>query len=302
MADRKAVNKYYPPDWEPSKGSINRHKKSHPLRDRARKLDQGILIVRFEMPFNIWCLKCDNHIGMGVRYNAEKSKVGQYYSSPIYKFRMKCHLCDNYIEIQTEPSKFDYIILSGARKQARTTENTEDDLGQVVIDPEEKRRRMTDAMFRLEKRIEDKIESEAKLPDLLELKQWRSRWEDSFAANQLVRSQFRKRRKQLEQKKEKNKRLLKKTSLKIPLLKLEPSDKSLAKELLRKSKQEQAEEQEAQRRKLILNSSIKTCPQIKKEKVASLNPESIASSSSRRQATSSRSSKSSLISLTKDFG
>ena len=27
----------------------------HPLRDRARKLDQGILIIRFEMPFNCWC-------------------------------------------------------------------------------------------------------------------------------------------------------------------------------------------------------------------------------------------------------
>jgi hypothetical protein len=28
----------------------------HPLRDRARKLDQGILIIRFEMPFNCWCV------------------------------------------------------------------------------------------------------------------------------------------------------------------------------------------------------------------------------------------------------
>ena len=40
---------------------------------------------------------------MGVRYNAEKSKVGTYYSTPIFKFRMKCHLCDNHFEIQTDP-------------------------------------------------------------------------------------------------------------------------------------------------------------------------------------------------------
>ena len=39
----------------------------------------------------------------GVRYNAEKKKVGNYYTTPIYKFRMKCHLCDNYIEIETDP-------------------------------------------------------------------------------------------------------------------------------------------------------------------------------------------------------
>nr|KAG5710256.1 hypothetical protein BaRGS_008972 [Batillaria attramentaria] len=44
------------------------------------------------MPYNIWCDGCNNHIGMGVRYNAEKSKVGNYYTTPIYKFRMKCHL------------------------------------------------------------------------------------------------------------------------------------------------------------------------------------------------------------------
>ena len=58
---------------------------------------------RFEMPYNIWCGGCKAHIGMGVRYNAEKSKTGNYYSTPIYKFRMKCHLCDNYFEIQTDP-------------------------------------------------------------------------------------------------------------------------------------------------------------------------------------------------------
>ncbi|PVU87315.1 hypothetical protein BB560_006509, partial [Smittium megazygosporum] len=58
MAERKAQNKYYPPDWDPSKGSINKYVGQHPLRDRARKLDKGILIIRFEMPFNIWCGNC----------------------------------------------------------------------------------------------------------------------------------------------------------------------------------------------------------------------------------------------------
>lgn len=58
---------------------------------------------RFELPYNIWCNGCGSHIGMGVRYNAEKSQVGKYYTTPIFKFRMKCHLCDNYFEIQTDP-------------------------------------------------------------------------------------------------------------------------------------------------------------------------------------------------------
>ncbi|XP_017715894.1 PREDICTED: coiled-coil domain-containing protein 130-like, partial [Rhinopithecus bieti] len=66
-------------------GSLNRYHNSHPLRERARKLSQGILIIRFEMPYNIWCDGCKNHIGMGVRYNAEKKKVGNYYTTPIYR-------------------------------------------------------------------------------------------------------------------------------------------------------------------------------------------------------------------------
>ena len=40
---------------------------------------------------------------IGVRYNAEKKKVGNYYTTPIYRFRMKCHLCDNHFEIETDP-------------------------------------------------------------------------------------------------------------------------------------------------------------------------------------------------------
>lgn len=58
---------------------------------------------RFELPYNIWCDGCGAHVGMGVRYNAEKSRIGSYYTTPIFKFRMKCHLCDNYFEIHTDP-------------------------------------------------------------------------------------------------------------------------------------------------------------------------------------------------------
>lgn len=121
MGERKGQNKYYPPDFNPEKhGSLNRYHNSHPLRERARKLSQGILIIRFEMPYNIWCDGCKNHIGMGVRYNAEKKKVGNYYTTPIYRFRMKCHLCVNYIEMQTDPANCDYVIVSGAsRKEER---------------------------------------------------------------------------------------------------------------------------------------------------------------------------------------
>ncbi|KAF8583838.1 DUF572-domain-containing protein [Ramaria rubella] len=114
----QGFNKYYPPDFDGEKhGSLNAYRGKHALGDRARKIDQGILITRFELPFNIWCLTCNNHIGMGVRYNAEKRKIGMYYSSPIFAFRCKCHLCDGWFEIRTDPKNTRYTVESGARKQ-----------------------------------------------------------------------------------------------------------------------------------------------------------------------------------------
>lgn len=68
MGERKGQNKYYPPDYNPAVGGLNKFKGTHALRERARKLYMGILIIRFEMPYNIWCDGCNNHIGMGVRY------------------------------------------------------------------------------------------------------------------------------------------------------------------------------------------------------------------------------------------
>ena len=68
------------------------------------------LSIRFEMPYNIWCNTCGNHIGMGVRYNAEKTKIGNYFTTPILQFRMKCHLCVGYIEIKTDPKVSDVNV------------------------------------------------------------------------------------------------------------------------------------------------------------------------------------------------
>lgn len=51
-----------------------------------------------------------------MRYNAEKTQVGKYYSTPIFQFRMKCHLCDNHFEIRTDPkvgyNVFAFYLLS----------------------------------------------------------------------------------------------------------------------------------------------------------------------------------------------
>nr|XP_033779746.1 coiled-coil domain-containing protein 130 [Geotrypetes seraphini] len=228
MGERKGVNKYYPPDFDPAKhGSINGYQKSHPLRERARKLSQGILIIRFEMPYNIWCDGCKNHIGMGVRYNAEKKKVGNYYTTPIYRFRMKCHLCDNHIEIQTDPASCDYVIVSGAqRKEERWDMKDNEQI--LTTEHEEKKKLETDAMYRLEHGSEDQQKLQRAIPTLSNIQEAQNAWKDDFTLNSMLRRKFREEKKTLKEEEERDQALLRKASLSIPLVKECEEDRRLA--------------------------------------------------------------------------
>ncbi|KAF9565294.1 hypothetical protein EC968_004185 [Mortierella alpina] len=191
MADRKATNKYYPPDWDPSKGSINSYVGQHPLRDRARKLDQGILIVRFELPYNIWCNGCNKPIGMGVRYNAEKKKIGNYYSTAILSFRMKCHLCDNWFEIQTDPKNAAYVVTAGARKKVEDFDAKDNETLEIDT-PEEFERRANDRFARLEHERIDASRAQSGITALTRLQRLNERqWSDPYALSQKLRKEFR---------------------------------------------------------------------------------------------------------------
>lgn len=191
MGERKGQNLYYPPDYDPKAGGLNKWQGTHALRERARKIHLGILIIRFEMPYNIWCDGCKNHIGMGVRYNAEKKKVGMYYSTPVYQFRMKCHLCDNHFEIKTDPQNLDYEIVSGARRQENRWDPTQNE--QIVPETKEVQRKLfDDAMYKLEHGAKDTKAAEEAKPVLGRLFQRNdSVWRDDFEANSRLRAQFR---------------------------------------------------------------------------------------------------------------
>lgn len=86
------------------------------LGDRARKLHEGILIIRFEMPFNVWCSNCRHLIGKGVRFNAEKKQIGMYLSTKIWSFSFKTPCCQSRIEIHTDPKNAEYVIVKGAQR------------------------------------------------------------------------------------------------------------------------------------------------------------------------------------------
>ncbi|XP_058792614.1 coiled-coil domain-containing protein 130 homolog [Phymastichus coffea] len=237
MGERKGQNLYYPPDYDPKFGGINKFQGTHALRERARKLHMGILIIRFEMPFNIWCDGCGNHIGMGVRYNAEKKKVGMYYSTPVYQFRMKCHLCDNHFEIKTDPGNLNYEVISGARRQENRWDPTENE--QVVPETKEVSRRLyDDAMYKLEHNLEDKKVAKTRsnaLDNTMALNE--VLWKDDYSSNCALRSIFRAKKKELQNKAAIDQAFLKKKGINIDLVNEHEDDIRLAK-LLAQNKQQ----------------------------------------------------------------
>ncbi|KAJ8001693.1 hypothetical protein DPEC_G00172100 [Dallia pectoralis] len=228
MGERKGQNHYYPPDFDPKKhGSLNGYHGTHALRERARKLSQGILIIRFEMPYNIWCDGCKNHIGMGVRYNAEKKKVGNYYTTPIYRFRMKCHLCVNHIEMQTDPATCDYVIVSGAQRKEERWDMADNE--QILTtERSEKEQLETDPMYKLDHGGKDKEKLRKALPSLSELQDHKAGWKDDFVLNSTLRRKFRTEKKVLAEEEEKDNSVRKRTNLSIPLLPEREEDKKLA--------------------------------------------------------------------------
>jgi len=230
MAERKATNKYYPPDWDPSKGSINKYVGQHPYRDRARKLDQGILIVRFELPYNILCEGCNNYITQGNRYNAEKKKIGMYYSTPIFSFRMKCHLCSNWIEIHTDPKNTEYVIVSGARRKIEEWDAKEN--GSIALtDEKEKEKLETNAFYKLENDITNKSKAEESVPLLTKLQNLNDRqWKDPYTSSYIIRKKFRERKKLEKQKDEEDQKFKDKHLLSIDLLPETEEDKEKAKQ------------------------------------------------------------------------
>uniref|UniRef100_A0AC35TN71 Coiled-coil domain-containing protein 130 homolog n=1 Tax=Rhabditophanes sp. KR3021 TaxID=114890 RepID=A0AC35TN71_9BILA len=191
MGERKGQLKYYPPDFDYKKhSSLNAYHGTHALRERAKKIKQGILVIRFEMPYNIWCAGCESHVAMGVRFNAEKKKVGKYYTTPIFEFDMKCMYCDTHYVIRTDPKNFDYAIVSGARRQEKRFDPSEI-ANLEPVDREMGQKLDNDAMLKLQHVHDDKKKSETNDKRLSVLKKSKDPFKDDFRVNSLARLEFR---------------------------------------------------------------------------------------------------------------
>eukprot|EP00808_Paulinella_micropora_P024715 g29532.t1 len=191
----RADNFYYPPNWDPSQGNVEQWQGLAPghLGKRAKDQASGVLIIRFELPFNCWCLHCKSHIGKGVRYNAEKRRVGKYFSTTIYEFTMFCHLCNGEIKIQTDPENNTYKLTAGLRKKHEEY-SAKDAEAHELMGKEEKERMEKDSMFKLENVTETAAKAKAQAPQLEQLYDLNEVHYDELASNSLLRKKLRARK------------------------------------------------------------------------------------------------------------
>lgn len=199
------MGRYYPPDAEKAPQF---NKSSHPLGSRARKLNQGILTVRFEVPFAIWCETCKPPvlIGQGIRANAEKKQIGKFHSTPVFSFRFKHTICGGWLEIHTDPANTEYVVASGGRRRDYGPDERIEEGELAFLTAEERGRRREDAFAALEGKVDEKKVETKNKERIEELYDAQHRaWEDPYTLNQKLRSTFRIRRKELEVEKQNKK-------------------------------------------------------------------------------------------------
>eukprot|EP00898_Chlorokybus_atmophyticus_P007695 jgi/Chlat1/7927/Chrsp68S07358 len=194
LAAARADNFYFPPEWTPEQGSLNKFHGSHgALGDRARKLDQGILIIRFEMPFNVWCLGCKSMIAKGVRFNAEKKQIGKYLSSKIWSFTMKAPCCRQTIEIHTDPKNAEYIVVQGAERKIETYEAVDAEVLELAD-----KERLNDPLARLEHVEDDARRAQEEAPRLARIQRMNAeRHGQDYSRNKALRKTLRDQKKRV---------------------------------------------------------------------------------------------------------
>ncbi|XP_063249154.1 splicing factor YJU2-like [Prinia subflava] len=163
MSERKVLNKYYPPDFDPAK--IPKLKLP---KDRQ-------YVVRLMAPFNMRCKTCGEYIYKGKKFNARKETVQNelYLGLPLFRFYIKCTRCLAELTFKTDPENTDYTMEHGATRNFQAEKLLEEEEKRLQKEREEEE--LNNPMKVLENRTKDsKLEMEV-VENLQELKELNQR-------------------------------------------------------------------------------------------------------------------------------
>ncbi|MCJ1473518.1 hypothetical protein MMC13_002169 [Lambiella insularis] len=162
MSERKVLQKYYPPDFDPA--AITRTRGPKPAGPKVQT-------VRLMAPFSMKCVPCGEYIYKGRKFNARKETTDEkYLSIPIYRFYIRCTRCSAEITFKTDPKNMDYECEKGAKRNFepwRLGGGAKEETDEERLDRLEAEEAEKDAMGELEGKMVD-AKREMQIADALD--------------------------------------------------------------------------------------------------------------------------------------
>ena len=164
MADNKLMNRYYPPDFDPSK--LLPIKAIRPKRTSGPKQ----LSIRMMLPFTMKCDHCGQFLFIATKFNSRCEKVGGKTSLGLnaYRFYGACKHCKGEFVFRTDPEKSDYVLESGGTRSYEAFKDA--DLAEEELVRSKAEAEAADEGEKLENKIYDTAEEMRRIEELGELR------------------------------------------------------------------------------------------------------------------------------------
>jgi hypothetical protein len=163
MGERKVLNKYIPPDFDPA------------LVPRGTKLSakDGTVDVRMMLPFTLQCDNCHTFLYRGRKFNSKKEPMGgadgKYLGITRWRFYIKCTHCSRPITFLTDPQNADYELETGGTRNYEIKKDQEEHTAAQLAELDQKA--AVNPMAALESRV---VESKKEMADLDNLEEIRA--------------------------------------------------------------------------------------------------------------------------------
>lgn len=109
MSERKSINRYYPPNVDPTKVKFS--------SKTSNKTKNAKPSVRLMAPFSMKCLNCKEYIAASRKFNTRKETTDRdYLGVKIIRFSLRCPRCYAEMIFETDPKNGDYQCVSGCKK------------------------------------------------------------------------------------------------------------------------------------------------------------------------------------------
>lgn len=105
MSERKVINKYFPPDFDPEK------------LPKGAPPKGGFWSVRMMLPYSVQCLNCGTFMSQGKKFNTKLQWLDEkYLGIRKARFLWRCTACANQFALTTNPQTADYDAEWGVKR------------------------------------------------------------------------------------------------------------------------------------------------------------------------------------------